>query len=218
MFRKNIFFGTKVTSEAFLSISQDLKVTRLQGGTQTKLWTCWRNFDPSRSLERFLGLVHGFAVLQRMFRTKRECVALKTSFQTRLIWALWTHFPARSRFLKFTLKVSYFTQKSKLRKSSATFFFNAVRRCFRQPCTKTLSCGHPCSRKVGEDCGGCEVPVKRIVPGCGHKMEVPCGLRADQIRCTAVCKRPLRCGHVCTRQCHEKCACDVLVPLQRLAA
>jgi hypothetical protein len=37
MFRKSIFFGTKVTSEAFLSISQDLKVTRLQGGTQTKL-------------------------------------------------------------------------------------------------------------------------------------------------------------------------------------
>ncbi len=35
--RKKIFFGTKVTSEAFLSISQNLKVTRLQGGTQTKL-------------------------------------------------------------------------------------------------------------------------------------------------------------------------------------
>ncbi len=31
------FFGTKVTSEAFLSISQNLKVIRLQGGTQTKL-------------------------------------------------------------------------------------------------------------------------------------------------------------------------------------
>jgi hypothetical protein len=35
--REKIFFGTKVTSEAFLSISQDMKVTRLQGGTQTKL-------------------------------------------------------------------------------------------------------------------------------------------------------------------------------------
>jgi hypothetical protein len=30
-------FGTKVTSEAFLSISQNLKVTGLQGCTQTKL-------------------------------------------------------------------------------------------------------------------------------------------------------------------------------------
>jgi hypothetical protein len=33
---KNIF-GTNVTSEAFLSIFQNLKVTRLHGGTQTKL-------------------------------------------------------------------------------------------------------------------------------------------------------------------------------------
>jgi hypothetical protein len=58
------FFGTKVTSEAVLSIYQILKVTRLQWGTQTKLCTCWRNFDLSRSFERFSGLVHGFAVLQ----------------------------------------------------------------------------------------------------------------------------------------------------------
>jgi hypothetical protein len=35
--RKKIFFGTKVTFEAFLSISQILEVTRLQGCTQTKL-------------------------------------------------------------------------------------------------------------------------------------------------------------------------------------
>jgi hypothetical protein len=35
--RKKIIFGTKVTSEAFLSISQNLKATRLQGCTQTKL-------------------------------------------------------------------------------------------------------------------------------------------------------------------------------------
>jgi hypothetical protein len=34
---KKYFLGTKVTSEAFLSIPQNLKVTRLQGGTQTKL-------------------------------------------------------------------------------------------------------------------------------------------------------------------------------------
>jgi hypothetical protein len=64
--RKKISFGTKVTSESFLSISQNLKATRLKGCTQAKLWTCWRNFDLSRSFERFLGLVHGFAVPQQM--------------------------------------------------------------------------------------------------------------------------------------------------------
>jgi hypothetical protein len=37
IFRKKIFFGIKVTSEAFLSSSQNLKVTRLQGCTKTKL-------------------------------------------------------------------------------------------------------------------------------------------------------------------------------------
>jgi hypothetical protein len=36
IFRKKIFFGTKVTSEAFLSSSQNLKFTRLQGCTKTK--------------------------------------------------------------------------------------------------------------------------------------------------------------------------------------
>ncbi len=40
IFRKKIFFGTKVTSEAFLSITQNLNVLRLQGGTQTKLRIC----------------------------------------------------------------------------------------------------------------------------------------------------------------------------------
>jgi hypothetical protein len=35
--RKILFFDYKVTSAAFLSISQNLKVTRLQGGTQQNL-------------------------------------------------------------------------------------------------------------------------------------------------------------------------------------
>jgi hypothetical protein len=36
-FQGKIFFGTKVTVEAFLSISQNLKVTRIQEGTHKKL-------------------------------------------------------------------------------------------------------------------------------------------------------------------------------------
>jgi hypothetical protein len=34
IFEEKIFFGTEVTFEAFLSSSQNLKVTRLQGGPQ----------------------------------------------------------------------------------------------------------------------------------------------------------------------------------------
>jgi hypothetical protein len=40
IFREIFFVGTKFASEAFLSISQNLKVTRLQGGKQTKFGTC----------------------------------------------------------------------------------------------------------------------------------------------------------------------------------
>jgi hypothetical protein len=35
-FEEKIFFGTEVTFKAFLSTSQNLKVTRVQGGAQTK--------------------------------------------------------------------------------------------------------------------------------------------------------------------------------------
>ncbi len=37
IFRKELFFGTNVTSKVLLSISQNLKVTGLQGCTKTKL-------------------------------------------------------------------------------------------------------------------------------------------------------------------------------------
>ncbi len=37
IFRKKYFFLVLKLPEAFLSISQNLNVTRLQGGTQTKL-------------------------------------------------------------------------------------------------------------------------------------------------------------------------------------
>jgi hypothetical protein len=120
-FLGKIFFGTKATSEAFLSISQNLKVTRLQGGTQTKLWTCWRNFDLSRSFECFWG---SFMVSLCSSKwsdqkcCKTECVVFKLSFQTRPMWALQTHFLARHRFLKQGSKFCIFT---KLWKCSTIF-------------------------------------------------------------------------------------------------
>ncbi len=63
---KKSFLVLMLPLRHFEAFSQNLKATRLQGRTQTKLWTCWRNSDLSRSFERFLGLVHGFAVLQQM--------------------------------------------------------------------------------------------------------------------------------------------------------
>jgi hypothetical protein len=63
------FFCTQVTTGAFLSISQNLKVpARLQGGTQTKHRTWWRDFELSKLFECFVGFVQGFAVLQEIVR------------------------------------------------------------------------------------------------------------------------------------------------------
>jgi hypothetical protein len=53
--KKNYFLVLRLPLEAFLSSSQNLKVTRLQGCIKTKLWTCWRNFDLLRSFERLWG-------------------------------------------------------------------------------------------------------------------------------------------------------------------
>ncbi len=93
-----------------------MKVTRLQGGPQTKLWTCWQNFELSRSFERIVGRVHVFAVLQPRISwsdqkvCKTECVVLETSFQGRPVWAHWTH-SCNIQILKVTpLKVSYLSQ------------------------------------------------------------------------------------------------------------
>ncbi len=82
---KKRFFGTKVTFESFLSISQNLKVTRLQGGTQTKLRT-----DKTLTFQGYLNVFRGSFMGSLCFSgwsdqkcCKAECGALKSSFQTR---------------------------------------------------------------------------------------------------------------------------------------
>ncbi len=115
--KKEKIFGAKVTSETFLSISQNLKVTRLEGGTQTKLWTCWRNFDLSRSFERFSGSFMALLCSSRWSDQKcckAERVALISSFQPRPMWALNTHFLARYRFLKWGSKFRIFYKTLKI--------------------------------------------------------------------------------------------------------
>ncbi len=107
-------FGTKVTSEAFLSISQNLKVTRLQGGTQTKLRTSRRNFDLSRSFERFFGAcswlrcapVDGLTknIVNRMCSPKKK-LSNKTNLSSL------DPFSCKIQVFQVTVKVSYFSEK-----------------------------------------------------------------------------------------------------------
>jgi hypothetical protein len=84
-----IFFGTKVTAEAFLSISQNLKVTSLQGGTNEQNFEVVdKTFIFQGHLNFFGGLLVALLCSSRWSDQKcckTECVALKTSFQTRPI-------------------------------------------------------------------------------------------------------------------------------------
>ncbi len=83
-FGKFFFFGTEVTSEAFLSISPNLKVTHLQVSTRTRIWTCWQNFDLSRSFEGFWGSFMALLYSSRWSDQKcckTECVSLKPAFK-----------------------------------------------------------------------------------------------------------------------------------------
>ncbi|KAH7021747.1 putative NF-X1 finger and helicase domain protein [Macrophomina phaseolina] len=74
--------------------------------------------------------------------------------------------------------------------------------------SRTLSCGHkktdlPCWRAQDLPTVVCKVKVGRIVPGCGHKVELPCHVNhtADDFDCTAVCDAILQCGHTCKQRC-----------------
>lgn len=52
----------------------------------------------------------------------------------------------------------------------------------------------------------CEAEVDYEVPGCEHKVMVPCyetDPRNPSFRCPETCGAPLQCGHSCQRKCHE---------------
>lgn len=82
-----------------------------------------------------------------------------------------------------------------------------------QPCLKKCDKGHFCQRKCFQDCEGCKVKVKKIIPSCGHVENVPCSVNEDQWCCKAACNIILPCKHVCKGTCgnckkqnvHEQC-------------
>lgn len=100
-------------------------------------------------------------------------------------------------------------------------------------CTKTRSCGHPCTLKCGqscdklpctercleilcdsghrcpkkchEECGKCVTKVMKRFDSCGHELKVPCYLDLASISCPVKCTRTRQCGHPCTLKCGESC-------------
>lgn len=71
-----------------------------------------------------------------------------------------------------------------------------------------LPCGHikariRCSETLDLAKVQCTAKVKKVVPGCGHMVEVPChrDVRARKFRCTTPCQELLACGHQCPGSC-----------------
>ncbi|MGH0131754.1 UNVERIFIED_CONTAM: hypothetical protein FKN15_048582 [Acipenser sinensis] len=80
----------------------------------------------------------------------------------------------------------------------------------KEPCLKTLGCGHPCGNVCGEACTDrCPVRV-RMTLQCGHVQEEEChyknkasGLGEQQPACKLKCDTRLLCSHPCPGTCHS---------------
>ncbi|KAF2138624.1 uncharacterized protein K452DRAFT_256255 [Aplosporella prunicola CBS 121167] len=74
--------------------------------------------------------------------------------------------------------------------------------------TRTLACGHlkpdlPCWQAQNLSSVTCQVIVTRDIPGCGHKLRLPCYINytTDEFKCSASCGAVLPCGHTCKHSC-----------------
>lgn len=74
--------------------------------------------------------------------------------------------------------------------------------------TRTLSCGHakldlPCWQAQDVSTVACNVKVLRAIPGCRHKVELPCHVdsESDDYHCSVRCDALLPCGHACKNRC-----------------
>lgn len=85
--------------------------------------------------------------------------------------------------------------------------------CYK-PCARLhAACKHSCPKRCCEDCGNCEILVKKRIEKCGHEEMVPCYLPSDEYRCSKPCEKFLPCQHRCPRTCGENCSsfCHELV-------
>lgn len=87
---------------------------------------------------------------------------------------------------------------------------NCGQSCDKLPCTERclkILCdsGHPCPKKCHEECGKCMTKVMKKFDSCGHEVKVPCYLDPASISCPVKCTRTRQCGHPCTLKCGQSC-------------
>ncbi|OMP88721.1 NFX1-type zinc finger-containing protein 1 [Diplodia seriata] len=74
---------------------------------------------------------------------------------------------------------------------------------------RTLPCGHPmanlpCWQAQDISTVKCQAKVLRTIPGCNHKMQLPCHVEVESnsFKCPGLCGGLLPCGHTCKRVCY----------------
>ncbi|KAI9558322.1 hypothetical protein GHT06_015075 [Daphnia sinensis] len=115
-------------------------------------------------------------------------------------------------------------------------------------CTRFCPVGHPCPKKCFVDCKPCMVrvtkqlpctheqtvlcykdpaeefcqtPVWKILPACGHGVDLLCGASVSEAVCPEPCGMTLDCGHICPLSCHKRSShvnVKCQQPCQRLCA
>ena len=80
-------------------------------------------------------------------------------------------------------------------------------RCI-EPCRNTINgCSHKCPKLCFEACEtNCAVPVRKMLPLCGHFNTMRCGHNEKRVKCKENCEKKLpQCGHQCQNLCGEPC-------------
>jgi len=85
-----------------------------------------------------------------------------------------------------------------------------------KPCPHKFeaTCGHQCTKicHFPTYCPPCQVLVSKILPGCGHRITLPCSTAAEEAICNEPCPALLDCGHPCKLKCGRPCGpCKVNV-------
>ncbi|XP_063778891.1 NFX1-type zinc finger-containing protein 1-like isoform X3 [Pseudophryne corroboree] len=76
----------------------------------------------------------------------------------------------------------------------------------KDPCTRSLECGHKCVRFCGQFCKNCPEELK-VTLECGHTIKTLCHVKTEadkngtKLKCDVKCEEKLKCGHNCPGSC-----------------
>lgn len=94
---------------------------------------------------------------------------------------------------------------------------HAKYKCLRD-CPKTLPCGHKCGNKCyqcSSGCSPCSTTGHKVLPGCGHEVDMPCSANPLHYSCPRLCGKIMRCGHNCQNTCSMPCNLKCLVETEK---